>query len=105
MDHYTYLHLLSLVTPFIDEEDTVMTTHTRINRLGKSGLKAEKELIFVSLPPTKASRTPPHTLGNSSRLGLFTPNLEEIPFVYGFLKYHSSLFENKKRKFARPRSE
>jgi hypothetical protein len=60
MDH---LHLLSLVTPFIDKEDTVMTTHTRINRLGKSGLKAEKELIFVSLPPTEASRTPFHTLG------------------------------------------
>jgi hypothetical protein len=60
MDH---LHLLSLVTPFIDKEDTVMTTHTRINRLGKSGLKAEKELNFVSLPPTEASRTPFHTLG------------------------------------------
>jgi hypothetical protein len=36
-----------LVTPFIAEENTVMTTHTRSKRLGKSGLKAEKELIFV----------------------------------------------------------
>jgi hypothetical protein len=31
------------------------------------------------------SRTPPPTLGNSSRLGLFRPNLEEIPLVYGYL--------------------
>jgi hypothetical protein len=34
-------------TPFIAEENTVMTTHTRSKRVGKSGLKAEKELIFV----------------------------------------------------------
>jgi hypothetical protein len=43
MDHDTYLHLLSLVTSFIAEEDTVMIIHTRSKRLGKSSLKAEKD--------------------------------------------------------------
>jgi hypothetical protein len=47
MDHDTYSHILSLVIPFIAEEDTVMATHTRSKILGKSGLKAGKELIFV----------------------------------------------------------
>jgi hypothetical protein len=45
MDHDTYLHFLSLVTPFISKEDTLMTTHPRSNRLGKFGHKAEKCLI------------------------------------------------------------
>jgi hypothetical protein len=59
-----------------------MTTHIRSKRLGKSSLKEEISFeIFVSLPPTAASRTPPHTLRNSSRLGLFRPNLEEISLV------------------------
>jgi hypothetical protein len=35
-----------LVTPFVAEEDTVMRKYMRSKRLGKSGLKAEKELIF-----------------------------------------------------------
>jgi hypothetical protein len=43
MDHDTDLHLLSLVTPFIAKEDTVMMTmHTCSKRLGKSSLRAEK---------------------------------------------------------------
>jgi hypothetical protein len=64
LDHDTYSHILSLVTPFIAEEDTVMATHTRSKRLGKSGLKAGKRIDFVRdfcvSPPTAASRTPPH---------------------------------------------
>jgi hypothetical protein len=49
----------------------------------KSSLKEEILFgIFVSLPPTAASRTPPHTFRNSSRLGLFRSNLEEISLVY-----------------------
>jgi hypothetical protein len=78
--HDTYLHqLLLLITPFVAKEDTI---NIRSKRLGKSSLK-EKILfgIFVSLPPTAASRTPPHTLRNCSRLGLFRPNLEEISLV------------------------
>jgi hypothetical protein len=63
-----------------------MTTHIRSKRLGKSNLREEILFgIFVSFPPIPASRTPPHTLRNSSRLGLFRPNLEEISLVYGWL--------------------
>jgi hypothetical protein len=74
-DHDTYVHLLSLVTPFITKEDMLMTTHTSSKRLGKSGLKAEKELIFV---------TSRHTRWGIP-LGPFRPNLEEILLVYGYL--------------------
>jgi hypothetical protein len=82
--HGTYLHqLLLLVTPFVAKEDTIMTTHIRSKRLGKSSLK--EEILFLSFPPTAASRTPTHTWRNSSRLGLFRPNLEEISLVYGWL--------------------
>jgi hypothetical protein len=43
--HNKYLHqLLLLVTPFLAKEDTIMTTHIRSKRLGKSSLKEE---IFV----------------------------------------------------------
>jgi hypothetical protein len=58
MDQDTHLHL-SLATPFVAEEHTVMRKYMRSKRLGKSGLKAEKEL-------------------NSSRLGLFRPNPARI---------------------------
>jgi hypothetical protein len=54
--------------------------------MGKSSLKEEILFgIFVSFPSTAASRTPPHTLRNSSRLGLFRANLEEISLVHGYL--------------------
>jgi hypothetical protein len=77
--HNKYLHqLLLLVTPFLAKEDTIMTTHIRSKRLGKSSLKEE---IFV-FPTHRDSRTPPHTLRNSSTLGLFRPNLEEISLVF-----------------------
>jgi hypothetical protein len=91
--HDTYLHqLLLLVTPFVAKEDTIMTTHIRSKRLGKSSLREEILFgIFVSFPPTAASRTPPHTLRNSSRLGLFGSNLEEISLVYGYLNRNLSL--------------
>jgi hypothetical protein len=50
--HDTYLHqLLLLVTPFVAKEDTIMTTHIRSKRLGKSSLREEILFgIFVSLP-------------------------------------------------------
>jgi hypothetical protein len=91
--HDTYLHqLLLLVTPFVAKEDTIMTTHIRSKRLGKSSLREEILFgFFVSLPTTAASRTPPHTLRNSSRLGLFRSNLEEISFIYGYLNRNLSL--------------
>jgi hypothetical protein len=70
----------------VSMEDTIMTTHIRSKRLGKSSLKEEILFgIFVSLPSTAASKTPPHTLRNSSRLGLFRSNLEGISLVYGYL--------------------
>jgi hypothetical protein len=69
-----------------------MTTHIRRKRLGKSSLKEEILFgIFVSLPSTAGSRTPPHTLRNSSRLGLFRSNLEEISLVFGYLNRNLSL--------------
>jgi hypothetical protein len=43
--HDTYLYqLLLLVTPFVAKEDTIMTTHIRSKRLGKSSLK--EEILF-----------------------------------------------------------
>jgi hypothetical protein len=92
-----------------------MTTHVRSKRLGKSSLRKEFLFgIFVSLPPTAASRTPPHTLRNSSRLGLFRSNLEEISLVYGYLvtkllrkrsrwRKNSVLSPSRARKLARSR--
>jgi hypothetical protein len=41
--------------------------------------------ILKAETKNSASRTPPHTLRNSSGLGLFRPNLEEIPLVYDCL--------------------
>jgi hypothetical protein len=91
MDHDTYLHLLSLVTSFIAEEDTVMNydnTYTQ-QETGKIQSQGRKGLIFVRdfvfFPPTAASRTSPHTLRNSSRLGLFKLNLEKISLAYSYL--------------------
>jgi hypothetical protein len=50
--HDTYLHqLLLLVTPFVAKEDTIMTTHIRNKRLGKSSLR-EEILFGIFVSPT-----------------------------------------------------
>jgi hypothetical protein len=78
MDYHTYLNLLSLVTSyFIAKEDTVMTTHTRGKRLGKSGLKAEKEFIFVwDFCPPRPQGYWPHTLHVGEFLKAWTVRAE-----------------------------
>jgi hypothetical protein len=60
--HGTYLHqLLLLVTPFVAKEDTIMTTHIRSKRLGKSSLKEEILFLCLSHPPRPQGRR--HTRG------------------------------------------